>query len=103
MTTNGIALHRKLPGYVNSGLTHINISLDTLDEFKFELMTRRRGLRVFLCVPATQKSQLRRPVFHWQAIPRFWRHLNTHCSFFRLLGNCPCDAAIYIQSSSILL
>lgn len=43
MTSNGIALPRKLPALVKAGLTHLNISLDTLDPFKFELMTRRRG------------------------------------------------------------
>ncbi|KAH9920240.1 molybdenum cofactor biosynthesis prote [Epithele typhae] len=43
MTSNGIALHRKLPALVRNGLTHLNISLDTLDPFKFEIMTRRRG------------------------------------------------------------
>ncbi|RDX51907.1 molybdenum cofactor biosynthesis prote [Lentinus brumalis] len=43
MTTNGIALHRKLPALVENGLTHLNISLDTLDPFKFEIMTRRMG------------------------------------------------------------
>ncbi|EIW63990.1 molybdenum cofactor biosynthesis prote [Trametes versicolor FP-101664 SS1] len=43
MTTNGIALHRKLPALVANGLTHLNISLDTLDPFKFEIMTRRMG------------------------------------------------------------
>jgi molybdenum cofactor biosynthesis enzyme MoaA len=44
MTSNAIGLHRKLPSFVAAGLTHLNISLDTLDEFKFELMTRRKGL-----------------------------------------------------------
>ncbi|KAI8981142.1 molybdenum cofactor biosynthesis prote [Trametes punicea] len=43
MTTNGIALHRKLPALIENGLTHLNISLDTLDPFKFEIMTRRKG------------------------------------------------------------
>lgn len=59
MTSNGIALHRRLPEFVKMGLTHLNLryvardllmitvdgksSLDTLDPFKFELMTRRRG------------------------------------------------------------
>ncbi|KAK7058539.1 hypothetical protein VNI00_002175 [Paramarasmius palmivorus] len=43
MTTNGIALHRRLPQYIEAGLTHLNLSLDTLDPFKFELMTKRRG------------------------------------------------------------
>lgn len=43
MTTNGVALHRRLPALVESGLTHLNLSLDTLDPFKFEIITRRRG------------------------------------------------------------
>ena len=43
MTTNGIALKRKLPDLVKNGLDSLNISLDTLDKFKFELLTRRRG------------------------------------------------------------
>lgn len=43
MTSNGISLKRKLPSLVAAGLTHLNISLDTLDPMKYELMTRRRG------------------------------------------------------------
>ncbi|PPQ79423.1 hypothetical protein CVT25_002693 [Psilocybe cyanescens] len=43
MTSNGLALHRHLPQLVKNGLTHLNLSLDTLDPFKFELITRRRG------------------------------------------------------------
>ncbi|KAI0962242.1 hypothetical protein AcV7_001123 [Taiwanofungus camphoratus] len=43
MTTNGIALERRLPSLIEHGLTHLNLSLDTLDPFKFEIMTRRRG------------------------------------------------------------
>lgn len=44
ITTNGIALgRRKLDTLVQNGLTHLNISLDTLDPWKFEFMTRRRG------------------------------------------------------------
>ena len=44
ITTNGVALHRKLDPMVEAGLTGINLSLDTLDPFQFELLTRRRGL-----------------------------------------------------------
>lgn len=40
MTTNGLTLSRHLPHLIASGMTHLNISLDTLDPFKFELMTR---------------------------------------------------------------
>jgi len=43
MTSNGVTLRRHLPSLVKAGLTHLNLSLDTLDEFKYELMTRRRG------------------------------------------------------------
>lgn len=41
ITTNGILLHRMLPGLFDSGLTNLNVSIDTLDPYKFELMTRR--------------------------------------------------------------
>lgn len=43
LTTNGISLHRKLEPMVESGLTAVNLSLDTLDPFQFTLMTRRNG------------------------------------------------------------
>lgn len=43
ITTNGISLHRKLESMVDSGLTAVNLSLDTLDPFQFTLMTRRNG------------------------------------------------------------
>lgn len=43
LTTNGISLHRKLDSMVESGLTGVNLSLDTLDPFEFTIMTRRNG------------------------------------------------------------
>lgn len=43
ITTNGLALHRKLDSMLDAGLTGINLSLDTLDPFQFRLMTRRDG------------------------------------------------------------
>ncbi|KAJ2005523.1 Molybdenum cofactor synthesis protein 1 [Coemansia thaxteri] len=43
MTTNGIALHRKLPWLREAGLDGLNISLDTRDPRKFEMFTRRNG------------------------------------------------------------
>ncbi|KAJ7751208.1 hypothetical protein DFH07DRAFT_868934 [Mycena maculata] len=48
MTSNGLSLHRRLPEFVENGLSHLNLSLDTLDEFRFELMTRRRGFHAVL-------------------------------------------------------
>lgn len=44
ITSNGIALHRKLPELFANGLTSLNLSLDTLVEGKFTLITRRNGL-----------------------------------------------------------
>lgn len=43
LTTNGISLHRKLDTLVSAGLTGVNLSLDTLDPFQFQIMTRRKG------------------------------------------------------------
>ncbi|EXJ92655.1 hypothetical protein A1O3_01207 [Capronia epimyces CBS 606.96] len=43
ITTNGISLHRKLDSMVDSGLTGVNLSLDTLDPYQFTIMTRRNG------------------------------------------------------------
>ncbi|EPQ60256.1 molybdenum cofactor biosynthesis prote [Gloeophyllum trabeum ATCC 11539] len=65
MTSNGIALHRRIPQLVENGLTHLNLSLDTLDPFKFEIMTRRpghdavlRSLRVALESPGLHSVKL---------------------------------------------
>ena len=43
LTTNGLALHRKLESMVEAGLTGVNLSLDTLDPWQFQIMTRRKG------------------------------------------------------------
>ena len=43
MTTNGILLSKNLPALKAAGLSHVNISLDTFDEAKFMIMTRRKG------------------------------------------------------------
>lgn len=44
ITTNGIALKRKLPLLKEAGLTGVNISLDSLVEAKYNFFTRRKGL-----------------------------------------------------------
>jgi cyclic pyranopterin phosphate synthase len=49
MTSNGIALWRKLERMVAGGLTHLNLSLDTLDPFKYQIITRRMGTHVRFC------------------------------------------------------
>ncbi|KAG6252220.1 hypothetical protein E4U24_000647 [Claviceps purpurea] len=43
ITTNGITLRRKLDSMVQAGLTGVNMSLDTLDPWQFQIMTRRQG------------------------------------------------------------
>ncbi|KAJ9063084.1 hypothetical protein DSO57_1004013 [Entomophthora muscae] len=43
MTSNGIALKRKLPKLLEYGLTSLNLSLDTINPFKFQILTRRKG------------------------------------------------------------
>lgn len=48
LTTNGISLHRKLDEMVAAGLTGVNISLDTLDPFQFQLLTRRQGFNAVM-------------------------------------------------------
>mmetsp|Transcript_34537 Transcript_34537/g.81426 ORF Transcript_34537/g.81426 Transcript_34537/m.81426 type:complete len:478 (+) Transcript_34537:164-1597(+) len=41
MTTNGVTLSKHLPDLVDAGLTHVNISLDSLKPDKFAKLTRR--------------------------------------------------------------
>eukprot|EP00884_Botryococcus_braunii_P007619 jgi/Botrbrau1/16859/Bobra.150_2s0079.1 len=48
ITSNGIALKRKLADLKANGLNLVNISLDTLRPDRFEQMTRRRGLGLVL-------------------------------------------------------
>ena len=43
ITSNAIALQRKLPGLQEAGLDKLNLSLDTLVPAKFEFITRRNG------------------------------------------------------------
>lgn len=46
ITTNGLVLSKKIPELKKAGLTHINISLDTLVPEKFEFLARRKGWNV---------------------------------------------------------
>lgn len=48
LTTNGLTLRRKLDSMVEAGLTGVNLSLDTLDPWQFQIMTRRQGLAAVL-------------------------------------------------------
>jgi len=44
LTTNGIGLIKQAQALYDAGLRRINVSLDTLNEAKFEQMTRRKAL-----------------------------------------------------------
>ncbi|NTW50772.1 MAG: GTP 3',8-cyclase MoaA, partial [Chlorobiales bacterium] len=44
LTTNGLLLGKHLPAFKRSGLTGLNISLDTLNAARFLRITRRNGL-----------------------------------------------------------
>ncbi|CAM9159213.1 unnamed protein product [Ascophyllum nodosum] len=48
VTTNGINLRRKLSDLRAAGLTHINVSMDTLKPDRFVAITRRNGLDAVL-------------------------------------------------------
>jgi cyclic pyranopterin phosphate synthase len=61
MTTNGITLQRHLPQLVEAGLTHVNISLDTLQPHVFLDLTRRQGLDKVLTSIQVAKSLLPQP------------------------------------------
>ncbi|RFU25567.1 hypothetical protein B7463_g10768, partial [Scytalidium lignicola] len=48
LTTNGLTLARKLDRMVEAGLTGVNLSLDTLDPWQFQIMTRRKGFEAVM-------------------------------------------------------
>lgn len=48
LTTNGISLYRKLDSMAEAGLTGVNLSLDTLDPYQFQIMTRRKGFEAVM-------------------------------------------------------
>jgi len=43
LTTNALVLSKMLPQLLEAGLTHINISLDTLLDFKYAALRGRRA------------------------------------------------------------
>eukprot|EP00906_Rhabdomonas_costata_P004786 RCo007116 len=48
VSTNGVLLARKLSDLLRSGVTHVNVSLDSLQEAKFAFIARRNGLQTVL-------------------------------------------------------
>lgn len=43
ITTNGVTLSRSLPRLIDVGLNSVNISLDTLCQYRFQFLTKRKG------------------------------------------------------------
>ena len=65
MTTNGVALERALPELREAGLTHVNISLDSLRPARFAALSRRPEAawhRVWAAVRAALDAGLAGPV-----------------------------------------
>lgn len=58
MTTNGVVLARNLPKLLEAGLTHLNISLDSLQPKKFERLSRRPSTAWFKVWKAIEMTQL---------------------------------------------
>jgi cyclic pyranopterin phosphate synthase len=59
MTTNGMLLPPIVESLANAGLTHINISLDTLREEAFHAMSRREGIdQVIAGIDAAMRTPL---------------------------------------------
>lgn len=57
LTTNGLLLESRLPSLRAAGLTHLTVSLDTLQPDRFEAITRRPGLeRVLAAIDAAQRG-----------------------------------------------
>lgn len=56
MTSNGLSLPRQLPQLAANGLTHLNISLDTLQPDTFEKLTRRSALGLNKVLDAIHNS-----------------------------------------------
>lgn len=61
ITSNGVVLERQLDALVDAGLTHVNISLDSLNRSKFSKLSRRDGSvldRVLSSIRAALKRDL---------------------------------------------
>jgi cyclic pyranopterin phosphate synthase len=60
MTSNGIALSRKLDSLLKAGLNRLNLSLDTLNEAKYMMITRRNGFTKVMKVIEQAEPQFER-------------------------------------------
>lgn len=65
MTSNGIALSRKLDSLIEAGLNHLNVSLDTLNEAKYMMITRRNGFNKVLKLIEQAEPRFERLKVEW--------------------------------------
>jgi cyclic pyranopterin phosphate synthase len=101
ITTNGLGLTRLAVPLKAAGLDRINVSLDTLDEDRFEALTRRRRLSDVLqgleaatdagLMPVKINTVLMRGVNEDEA-PRLLRHALDHGYELRFIEQMPLDA-----------
>ena len=89
MTTNGIVLASQLPALMEAGLTHVNVSLDTLQADKFATLTRRPGTyltKVWESLEACHDLLSHRPGHGFKLNCVVMRHVNTNeiADFVRL-------------------
>jgi cyclic pyranopterin phosphate synthase len=63
ITTNGVLLAGQIDALVEAGLDRVNVSVDSLDPERFELITRRRDLdRVLEGLAACERHECLRPI-----------------------------------------
>uniref|UniRef100_A0A915E542 GTP 3',8-cyclase n=1 Tax=Ditylenchus dipsaci TaxID=166011 RepID=A0A915E542_9BILA len=62
LTSNGIVLGKKLDALLEAGLTQLNVSLDTLDEAKYMVMSRRNGFNKVMQLISKATSSLKNHV-----------------------------------------
>eukprot|EP00158_Paraphelidium_tribonemae_P006511 Partr_v1_DN27859_c2_g1_i2_m22788 putative molybdenum cofactor len=91
ITTNGIALDRKLQALSDAGLNSINFSLDTLDEHKFTLITRRPGFKsVMKSIKLAQKLPFDK--------------LKINCVVMRGVNHLECvDFVDFVRNTSLII
>jgi GTP 3',8-cyclase len=101
LTTNGIGLERVARGLAAAGLDRVNVSLDTLDEERFAVLTRRRRLHDVLAglaaaeaaglTPVKMNAVLLRGLNDDEAVPLL-RFALEHGYELRFIEQMPLDA-----------
>ncbi|XP_022707095.1 GTP 3',8-cyclase, mitochondrial-like [Varroa jacobsoni] len=98
LTTNGLALDRNLDSLIQAGLTHVNISLDSLVPTKFEEITRRKGFEKILRAIFNAQQRLPTKVncvvirdFNEDEVPAFVEMTKDHDLEVRFIEYMPFD------------